>query len=211
MSAKKIISAIIISGFIVFTCTAQDANNFEKFQNRLKKGNSTLGLNINLFQLIETGDALEFHISPSLQYSYFLANRFSINAAIRFEQSFFSFYKTTDPYIYSQKSIDLGFRYYFFKRGVFFIDLGGSFGHVLVDNVEEFGRKFYASPKFAIGYSYMITNLWHKIDNKVSFNLSINSYIPYKKRTKFDACDFRLPYFPLLYTEVGVVYYFRKK
>ena len=211
MVAKKIISAIIILGVMHVVCTAQDVNKFEKFQNRLKKGNSTLGVNINFFQLIETGDCIEFNISPSIEYSYFLINKLSINTSIRIEQSFFSFYKTNDRSIYNQKSIDLGFRYYFFKRGGLFIDLGGSFGHVLVDNSEEFGRKFYAAPKVMIGYSYMITDVWKKIDNKVSLNLSINSYIPYKKRANFDACDGRLPYFPFFYAEVGVVYYFIRK
>jgi len=216
MAAKKIILTIIISGFIVLTCTAQEMNKFEKFQDRLKKGNSTLGININLFQLIETGDHFYFGCSPSIEYSYFMINRFSINASLKYKQQFFSFYRTNDRSIESNKSIDFCFRYYFFKRGGFFIDLGGSFGHIFVKNidelyVDELDRKFYAAPKIEIGYSYMITNVWKKIDNKVSFNFLINSYIPYKKRSNFDICDDHLPYFPFFSAEVGVVYYFIRK
>ena len=215
MITKKIISTIIIMVFIVISCIAQEANKevnkFDNFQNRLKKGNSTLGLNINLFQLTETGDNFYFGFSPSIEYSYFLINRLNINASLKYKQQFFSFYRTNNPSIEAQKSIDLVFRYYLFKRGGFFIGLGGSFGHILVDNIDEFGRKFYAAPKIEIGYSYMISNVWQKIDNKVSLNFSMNSYIPYKKQSNFDVCDFHLPYFPLIYFELGVVYYFRRK
>lgn len=214
MIAKKIVSAIIISGFLVSTGIAQNINKFEKFQDRLKKGNSTLGINLNLFQLIETRDLLEFNIGPSIEYSYFLVNRFSINASLKYVHQTFSYYQTNTSAIRSQKSIDLWFRYYLFKRGGFFIDLGGSFGHILIiDNSREFefGRKFYAAPKVTIGYSYMISNMWQKIDNKVSVNFSIHQYVPYKRRANFDVCDWYIPYFPMCYFEFGVVYYFKRK
>jgi hypothetical protein len=211
MKAIKIISAIILSVFMIFHCEAQDINKFEKFQNRLKKGNSTFGLNINLIQHLETGDGIGYFVSPSVEYSYFLLNRFSINASLKFNQNFSSQYKDNARSINSQKSIDLWLRYYFFKRGGFFIDLGGSFGHILVDYPNEFGRKFYAAPKMSIGYSYMISNVWKKIDNKVSVNFLVGSYIPYKKRANFDVCDEQLPYFPFFNFELGVVYYFIRK
>lgn len=211
MTAKKIISAIIILGFTLFSCAAQEKNKFETFQNRLKKGNSTLGLNINFVEYYETGNAFGCFASPSVEYSYFLANRFSINTTLCFKQSFFSSSMSNDHPFFSQKSIDLSFKYYFFKRGGFFIGLGGSFGHILVDAEDDFGRKFYAAPKINLGYSYMITNVWKQIDNKVSVNISISSYIPCKSKANFDVCDNELPYLGFFYTEIGVVYYFLRK
>jgi len=208
---KKIISVIFFMAVIIFSVAAQEVNKFEKFQNRLKKGTSTLGMNINFLQHYETKNEIGYFISPSVQYSYFIINRFSINASIKFSQNFFSYYKNKERGIISQKSLDLCFRYYFFKRGGFFIDLGGSFGHILVDNSFDFGRKFYAAPKFDIGYSYMISNVWKRIDNKISVNFLIGSYVPYKKYSNFDICDQELPYFPFINFELGVVYYFNKK
>jgi len=189
----------------------KDASKFEKFQNRLKKGNSTLGLNINFVQYFETGQNLQYITSPSIEYSYFLVNRFSLNASLGFYKNFAASYKINDRLFISQKYIDLQFRYYFFKRGGFFIGLGGSFGHISVDVFDEFGRKFYVAPKFEIGYSYMITNLWKPIDNKVSLNMLFSSYIPTKSPSKFDVCDKMLPYFPFLTIDIGVVYYFLRK
>ena len=201
--------------FIVISCIAQktskEVNKFEKFQDRLKKGNSTIAFNINLMQLIETGDSFYLGLNPSIEYSYFIINKLSINVSVRYVQQSFSFYRANAPSIHSQKSIDIGFRYYFFKRGGFFLELGGSLGHLLIDNVDEFGRKFYAAPKINIGYSYMITNVWSKIDNKMSLIFAINSYVPYKKQANFDVCDRYLPFFPFFSTEIGVVYYFIRK
>lgn len=211
MVTKRIILAIAILGFMVLYCTAQDVNKYEKFQSRLKKGTSTLGMNINVIQYIETGISFENIFFPSIEYSYFLINRFSINASLTMKQNLASFYGSNGHYYRNHKSIDVWFRYYFFKRGGFFIGLGGSFGHILVDFDEEFGRKFYAAPKVDIGYSYMISNLWKKIDNKVSVNFSINSYVPCKRYTNFDVCDIELPYFPFFTAEIGVVYYFLRK
>ena len=192
-------------------CTAQDVNKFEKFQNRLKKGNSTLGINVNFFQLIETGNNFYLGFNPSIEYSYFLINKFSINASLKYAQQSFSFYRTNTLSIHSQKSIDIGFRYYLFKRGGLFAGLGGSFGHILIDKPDEFGRKFYAAPKVEIGYNYLITNVWKKIDNKVSVNFLVHSYIPYKRYKNFDVCDKYLPYVPFINIEVGVVYHFINK
>jgi hypothetical protein len=215
MEEKKTISTIIIMIFIVISCTAQEiskeVNKFEKFQNRLKKGNSTLGMNINLIQYYETGNAFGYFANPSIEYSYFLVNRFSLNTCLGFKQNFYSYYGNNDRPFISQKFIDLQFRYYFFKRGGFFISLGGSFGHILVDRVDEFCRKFYAAPKIDIGYSYMITNVWKPIDNKTSLNILISSYIPLKRQSNFDVCDMELPYFPFFSIEIGVVYYFLRK
>jgi len=170
-----------------------------------------LGFNINLVQYYETGDAFGYFTSPSIEYSYFLVNKFSLNISLGFKKNFYSFYRTNDRPFSSQKYIDLQFRYYFFKRGGFFIGLGGSFGHILVDDPYEFGRKFYVAPKIDIGYSYMLSNMWKKIDNKVSLNILFSSYIPLKRRVNFDVCDWRLPYFSFFSTEIGVVYYFLRK
>ena len=197
--------------FILFSVSAQEVNQFLKFQDRLKKGTSTIGLNINVIQHIETANAFENILSPSIDYSYFIINRFSINTSLMFRQNLFSYYHSNETFYRSHKSLDIWFRYYFFKRGGFFIGLGGSFGHILVEDEELFGRKFYAAPKFDIGYSYMISNLWKKIDNKMSVNFSIRSYIPCKRYKNFDEMDFNLPYFPFFHAEVGVVYYFLKK
>ena len=210
MKNKKIISAIILLTFVLFSISAQEVNQFIKFQDRLKKGTSNIGLNINVIQHIETANAFENILSPSIEYSYFIINRFSINTSLMFRQSLFSYYHSNENFYLSHKSIDVWFRYYFFKRGGFFIGLGGSFGHILVED-EEFGRKFYAAPKFDIGYSYMISNLWKKIDNKVSVNFSIRTYIPYKSYKNFDEIDYYLPILPFFYAEIGVVYYFLKK
>lgn len=196
---------------MVFSCVAQDMNKFVKFQNRLKKGNSTLGCNINLVQYYETNNAFGYFASPSIEYSYFILNRFSINSSLRFNRSFYSDNETDDRPFISQKSLDLYFRYYFFKRGGVFLSLGGSFGHILVDIENEFNRKFYAAPKFDIGYSYMITNVWKPIDNKLSLNLLLSSYIPYKKQVNYDVCDYELPFFPFFYIEIGIIYYFAIK
>jgi len=57
----------------------------------------------------------------------------------------------------------------------------------------------------------MISNLWKKIDNKVSVNFSIRTYIPYKSYKNFDEIDYYLPILPYFYAEVGVIYYFIKK
>jgi len=216
MVAKKIISTVLFSGLVYISCIAQDVNKFERFQNRLKKGTSTLSMNINVFQYIETRSSFENILSPSIRYSYFLLNSFSINTALSIKQNFFSYYPSNNPFYRTHKSIDVGFRYYFFKRGGIFIGLGGSFGHILVVNIDEefgetFGRKFYAAPKVDIGYSYMISNMWKKIDNKVSVNFLIGSYVPYKKYSNFDICDQGLPYFPFFNFELGVVYYFLRK
>jgi len=147
-------------------------------------------------------------LKKRFSHSYFMLNRFSINASVRFSQNFGKPYREKDSWVLSKKSIDISFRYYFFKRGGLFIDAGGSFGHILVDEPDNYGRKFYAAPKLDIGYSYMISNMWKKIDNKVSVNFSIGSYIPYKRRANFDVCDWRLPYFRSFKFELGVVYYF---
>ena len=211
MTAKNIISSIVISSFLLLPCIAQEVNKFEKFQNRLKKGNSTLGINIDLVQLVETGNSFYFGFSPSIEYSYFLINKFSINTSLKYKHQFFLINKTNNRAIDSHKSIDIWFRYYLFRRGGFFIDFGGSFGHILIDHVDEYGKKFYAAPKIGIGYSYMISNVWEKLDNKVSVNFLVNSYIPYKRRAKFDTCDNYLPFFPFFYAEIGVVYYFIRK
>jgi len=211
MEAKKIFSAISILICLFLSCAAQEINKYEKFQDRLKKGNSTLGLNINLIQYYETSDAFGYFASPTIEYSYFLVNKFSLNTSLKFKHSFYSFYRTNDRPFTSQKSIDIGFRYYLFKRGGFFAGFGGSFGHILIDKPDEFGRKFYAAPKVEIGYNYLITNVWKKIDNKVSVNFLVHSYIPYKRYKNFDVCDKYLPYVPFINIEVGVVYHFINK
>ena len=216
MEAKKIISAIAILVFMVLYTTAQEVNKFEKFQDRLKKGTSTLSMNINLFQYIETRNCFEDIFSPSIKYSYFLINRFSINTSLSIKQNFFSYFSSNNPFYRIHKSIDVGFRYYFFKRGGIFIGLGGSFGHIFIKMTDEefgetFGRKFYAAPKVDIGYSYMISNMWKKIDNKVSINFLMISYIPCKRYKNFDECDTYMPYFPFFNFELGVVYYFLRK
>ncbi|MDR3047556.1 MAG: hypothetical protein LBU51_08110 [Bacteroidales bacterium] len=215
MKTKKIFLASIILLCTLFS-SAQEVNKYEKFQNRIKKGTSTLGLNINLLDSYETGASIGFFASPSIDYSYFLLNRFSINTSLKFKRSLYTNYSTnpifpTDEKDYhSEKTIDLWLRYYFFKRGGFFVGLGGSFGHIVVDKPDGFIGKFYAAPKFDIGYSYMLTNVWKHIDNKVSVNFLISSRIPLKKFSNFDISDIELSYFPFFYVEVGVVYHFIK-
>jgi hypothetical protein len=205
---KKIILSIIISVVIIFSTTAQEVSKFQKFQNRLHKGTSSFGLKINFIEHLETGNAIGYYISPTVEYSYFMIHRFSINTSIKFNQNFSTNYRNRDRYFMSQKSIDLSFRYYFFKRGGVFIGAGGSFGHILMDNPYSFGRKFYAAPKIDIGYSYMISNVWKIIDNKVCLNILVSSYVPYKKYNNFDICDQELPFFPFCSIELGVVYHF---
>ena len=71
-----------------------------------------------------------------------MLNRFSINASVRFSQNFGKPYREKDSWVLSKKSIDISFRYYFFKRGGLFIDAGGSFGHILVDMPDDFSLLF---------------------------------------------------------------------
>ena len=83
--------------------------------------------------------------------------------------------------------------------------------HILLYHDNELAKKFYVVPTAEIGYNYMISNMWKPINNKVSVNFAVGTYIPVKKYSKFDQCDQFLPYFPFFHVEVGVTYYFMKK